>query len=381
MIEKILILLFILLLVVSCSNNKNTYTEFTTADGLKIITNSNRPNDPNFSVNPELVFSIDFRGVDGLSESGGISRYFAIDNDSNLFISNNSEFEILKYNNKGKLLKTFGGRGYGPGELGSKGKNINGLFISNDSLIVLLQRQMKFNYYNLQNCNFIKSVPVTNKFNYLKNKFKAEGFNLFMESSLTPISDDKYLRFLSYTNQNRKKWGMELAVITSDESGVKENIIFDSIKKKTKDLFSLLFFKHIYKDGKIYLAKNSQDEYEINIYDGFGKKLRVINKHYRKIRYPLMNRVLGLKYAQSIYKLQVDKYGRIWVQSSETMMSKKEAGNIFQIFDQNGIYLNTIELNIDVKCNFICFKKDKMIITGTSKSENEKNDKLFVFNY
>ena len=366
MIEKILILLFILLLVVSCSNNKNTYTEFTTADGLKIITNSNRPNDPNFSVNPELVFSIDFRGVDGLSESGGISRYFAIDNDSNLFISNNSEFEILKYNNKGKLLKTFGGRGYGPGELGSKGKNINGLFISNDSLIVLLQRQMKFNYYNLQNCNFIKSVPVTNKFNYLKNKFKAEGFNLFMESSLTPISDDKYLRFLSYTNQNRKKWGMELAVITSDESGVKENIIFDSIKKKTKDLFSLLFFKHIYKDGKIYLAKNSQDEYEINIYDGFGKKLRVINKHYRKIRYPLMNRVLGLKYAQSIYKLQVDKYGRIWVQSSETMMSKKEAGNIFQIFDQNGIYLNTIELNIDVKCNFICFKKDKMIITGTS---------------
>ena len=377
MIEKILILLFILLLVVSCSNNKNTYTEFTTADGLKIITNSNRPNDPNFSVNPELVFSIDFRGVDGLSESGGISRYFAIDNDSNLFISNNSEFEILKYNNKGKLLKTFGGRGYGPGELGSKGKNINGLFISNDSLIVLLQRQMKFNYYNLQNCNFIKSVPVTNKFNYLKNKFKAEGFNLFMESSLTPISDDKYLRFLSYTNQNRKKWGMELAVITSDESGVKENIIFDSIKKKTKDLFSLLFFKHIYKDGKIYLAKNSQDEYEINIYDGFGKKLRVINKHYRKIRYPLMNRVLGLKYAQSIYKLQVDKYGRIWVQSSETMMSKKEAGNIFQIFDQNGIYLNTIELNIDVKCNFICFKKDKMIITGTSKSENEKNDKLY----
>ena len=145
-----------------------------------------------------------------------------MDKDDNIYIYNFRYNFIKKYNIQGKLLTSFGGRGFGPGEL----TGVDNLYIEDDTLKVYMGDQKKFNFYSL-NGEYIKSFNFTEMVSNLPNWFTGDDFKIY-EYTYSPMKNGKLLRFINAFNQTY--WGEELSIVSYNNSS--DKIIIKENKKK-----------------------------------------------------------------------------------------------------------------------------------------------------
>ncbi|MBN1971727.1 MAG: hypothetical protein JXR48_07540 [Candidatus Delongbacteria bacterium] len=370
--SKFILLQLFLFLIMSCQIEKAGYEIFETPDGVRVTKNKNYPNSPDFVLNKKFLFSID-QIITGGQAEGSLSRNVAVDDSNNIFYTYGGK--LYKLNDKGSLVKTFGGKGFGPGELGSESIDVNGVFIINDTLSVFLEKQHKVNLYDLDG-NFIESKRL-DFFNFTEKNF------LQFQQGITPISEQKYIRFVSFRND--KQIGTSLSIV--DNNGYKLNIISNLAAKNGKmfDDVNLMMLKYTFAHNKIYVAKNSTEFFEIEVFDLSGNLAAKVKKNYKRVPLPLFLRPEG-DGLLSIQSIEVDKYERIWIYSAEDinmdfMGNDKivENGALYQLFSPDGVYINKIDLNTDeYKIIKIFFIKDKMYVVVSDADEEAKT---LVFDY
>ena len=116
-----------------------------------------------------------------------------------------------------------------------------------------------------------------------------------------------------------------------------------------------------------------------------GRKITTIKKKYKRVKLPLLLRSEG-EGLLAIQKLEIDKYGRIWIASAEdngiNIIDNKIEDNstIYQLFSNTGIYLNKIDLGTDDYTILnVYFKKELMFVETFYKQEEKF--RTLVFNY
>jgi len=86
---------------------------------VEVIKNKNVPTDENLSFTPNFLFEIKGDNEDILDTNQTFLLPQGLDTDSkeNIFILDSRSCTLKKFDNEGKFIKSFGGRGDGPGEM------------------------------------------------------------------------------------------------------------------------------------------------------------------------------------------------------------------------------------------------------------------------
>lgn len=364
-------ILLVLMLLVSCEKENGGF-KIKIVNGVQLTTNRNHPNQEDFKITPTLSYKINFDDYIHSSESG-ISRFFTVDSNENLFTFHSKTMTVRKYDKNGKFIKEFAGRGNGPGELGDHANNVDALLIDKNLLKIYMPYQKQILTYDL-NGNFINS-----QFQNLI-KYNTDRYNL-VSNSIIPVDSHKIIQLSSLANKENHRH--ELHILNIRDGGVKFKEILSKNSKKSKDYVSFMWLKHTYREGKIYVAQNSKDVFQIDIYDTLARKIKRINKFYKKVKYPFIFRIsTGIKHCQSILDIQVDKDNRIWIASSEdNEMSKIVNNDTYQIFNNEGVYLNKLTLDLDISIQNIFFLSDKMFVYGVGENGDDQMPLIYVFDY
>jgi hypothetical protein len=134
---------------------------------------------------------------------------------------------------------------------------------------------------------------------------------------------------------------------------------------------------------KIYISKNSVNDYEIKLFDLEGNLESIIKRNYRKVQYTdkerkekdklLIMKNNGQKYfadCKDEYKTTIndifyDKYDRLWVSSSFERTDKNRYDFIVDVL-KDGIYMNQVKVELckdhDFRSyNAFVFKKCKSV--------------------
>ena len=118
---------------------------------------------------------------------------FKVDNEGNLWIADNKSYRIRKYNQKGKLILSFGRRGQGPGEF----IRIQSFVFDKKRNIIYLISSNRINIFNKKG-KFLKSFPSR----LIKSfKFLSDGSIIANEIEIT--EENKWY-FLKKLNSNFK---------------------------------------------------------------------------------------------------------------------------------------------------------------------------------
>jgi len=368
MLKKIsLILLGILLLqgiLKSQTNNQTVSKNYSIEEknGIKEITSKNKASQENLEIDLEEVFSISPLDSDN-DENGVISpSTYEVDSKENIFFYDRSGTTIVKFDSKGQFIKRFGKKGNGPGEYVTSSHHM----IVNDNIIVCDQVSRKLVFFD-NNGEFIENVSPTPNF----------------PITLASVGDDQYLGLNTYQDQRDGKayFGFSLTLVDKDYKAIKklwisETEITADLGEKVGEMVKQIPMQSI-TGSKIFLAGKSKTEYQIEVYDFNGKLIEVIKKKYRRVARTKQEikdagsggevQMVSLdesgdvasvsneeiknkyKYKDSILGLNIDKEGRIWVNTSKD--SKKfdnESFSYYDIFSKNGIFLKTIKLDKEI---------------------------------
>nr|HXK50296.1 6-bladed beta-propeller [Clostridiales bacterium] len=110
---KYLVLIAAAILTVSCGS-KRDQTEI--IDGIKVFKNGNVPADRNVNVQAEFLFDLNEDTGDTSVVIRRISS-IEVDDKDNIYILDRRKSTVFKFSPEGSLIKTFGQRGTGPGEM------------------------------------------------------------------------------------------------------------------------------------------------------------------------------------------------------------------------------------------------------------------------
>lgn len=317
------ILLIMITFFTSCSDKKDSnnsenlnYTK-EILNGITTTTNENISSQPTLKIELKKVTEIV-----GLNEESSDSTLFSeatniqMDRNGNIYIFEYRKSHIYKYSSKGELLKIFGRKGTGPGEF----SNTYSFIVTNEDSIYIPEfmesRISKFDTDgNFSEYKRFEDMSVPGELReFGKNKFiGSQGFGFrFVEGSwFNRISLEIYDRGLSITDK-----------IFEYNDKLDLNKTFNPTNIRIPLSCS---------DNEIFLSENNDDDYQINVYDEMGKKVRIIKKRYRKIKrtkeereefrnsYQFFFTVNGKRqelkadaeYKKAITSLDIDKYNRI----------------------------------------------------------------------
>ena len=343
------IFLFIALIAFSgCSKKELNYT-ITEADGIKTYHNKNIPADEKLEIKIKELFTIDSEDEKLNDSSRTINSIYTIhvDYDGNIYVLDNTRSNIKKFDKNGKFIKSIGRKGQGPGEFGFciTAEIMNEEIVCNDydaQKLVVFDKDGNFKR------NMIMDKGVPQIYEMLNNKKILSNFNFW-----EVIEDEVYTT---------------TTIILCDSIFENRNDTLRYVRMKTlrnsEEDYRFNFWGRAVKDDRIYLSRNDINEYLIDVYDLNGNLLHTISKSYIKVKYTPkeiegINKFIKdysgdpeapntkLVYKKSISDLRVDKYDRLWVDSS--LAPKKEAENeefrgySFDIF-KDGVYQNRINI-------------------------------------
>ncbi len=344
-IPVMILILVCFLSVTSCSKEKDLNYTLTEKDGIKYFSNQNRPSDPDLTIEPKLIFTID-----GDSDTGDSTRIFTstsdmdIDDDGNIYIFDNIKGSIKKFDSSGNYIKSFGKRGQGPGEF----PVAFDLVVQNG--IIYVQ-----SFTNLQ---MVKFDPDGN---YIENVPYESGGLVVGEGLRSVPGSPNILGYVNAT-ENREGvyyFGNNLVIFGPD---FKKLAVLREWNEKF-DPANVDFFKSICKytagNGKIYVAENSLSDYRINVFDYSGKRTEEIRFPYARIQnndeeenYIKKNLRLSVDgerleqkrtYKRSVNEMFVDKFGRLLVRRSFERNENNRNKFIADVF-KDGVYLNTVTI-------------------------------------
>ena len=386
--------LFLSFVFISCDDSN--YKKLFNKDGVPVVLNKNKPNSPNLTLKLKKLFEIKDIYSDNNNNRSG--QFVVMDSMNNSFIYNKKKKKIDKYDIQGNLIKTFAGSGYGPGEIDLA----DGIFNIQDTIVVWLPNQSKFNYYTTSG-SYLYSKGLDCKIPYPEEFDEGSGMAIqgrFVE----PLKKNTFFRFFSYAHQDNKdiSFYFELSKNTIENDSSKKQIIHKEMKECTFLDYLTMGIKNEFYKEKLYIAPPSYDKFEVKVYNPNGELDLIIRKSYRRASYPKMMKIaMKAGYAQgrngasleipdllAIDCLSVDENGIIWVLST---VDKYGANSdcVFQLFSQEGIFLNNVkvgELSGLEAIDKIFFRNDKMFIYAddiviTENSKSNIGKKLVVFDY
>ncbi|MDA3886772.1 MAG: 6-bladed beta-propeller [Candidatus Delongbacteria bacterium] len=305
-------------------------------------------------------------------------RSLAVDSENNLFFLDINTFKIHKYNKIGKFVKSFGGKGNGPGEFIGH-KNI-ALAIMQDTLYVSDSKAKKIIIYD-KNGKYIRNILLSRRTPFVlknlnRNKFVGLSLN-------TEKTKNEY-----FLKSNLSTYNKKFSLIKSLST---QKIKFDPYKPSIVSSDFIQYFDC--GKNQFYVSIISEDRYLLKVYDLDSKFLFNIERDYRKVKMSNKeiedlaksikiqtnnksnkNKVETL-YHKSINSIWVDKYDRVWVSHNYKQNNNEEEiyidifnnqGILISKFDFNGFRLkNKMNLN-----NLIYFEGDYLYIVDEDKNFN-----------
>jgi len=357
--KKLVSVVLSLIILAACTEKQENILNYEVRiiNGIANIINDNTPSVSVEELNINLKKVLEINGTDSVNDHFRSASYFTVDDNGNIYIFDESDLKISKFDKNGKFQFDFGGSGTGPGEF----QGVMGMGCLKDTMFVIDTPVKKF------------------------NRFSTDG--KFINSSIIPAFISLYndifckngLLWISRLSFKRSEGGVEFhKIIESRESSLKRVAVFDSSSTDypPKDLKGELLITKTAAviDSIMYIAnKGDFFDYRIEVRDPQNNLKRVIRKKYARLKvtdpekdavkekYTLLNdpdmsnediaeRINSYDYKPAIRWIYTDKNDRLWVEESRTIEDPDDTRMKFSIFE-NGVYLNSILLNFGTNSN------------------------------
>lgn len=359
--SKLFIMIFILLILISCDKNSN-YTR-KRINGIVYHTNKNKPSKQDLNIQIEKIVQID--GYKFSVDSGSF-QYQRVDLfDDKILIADLISNKVKVFDFNGDFIEEFGGKGNGPGEF----SQLFDVLSLNDTIFAS----------DLDHRNFSK---FDKKYNYVSTVKKE------LPSAIIKL-DSNYIGTnitVSMIGKEYFKYEKKVSLFTEYfEAGKELRSLVTEYGKNKKNINPELYMIHyaVDKDNKIYIANNDLKDYSIDIFDRQGNHIETITKSYRAIvrtreEYKQQEKYLktfsnfrdldyvDVKYYTSIYHCLFDHKNRLWVLTPDDEQGNQNTFK-FDIFE-NGKYLNSLSLNLDFDFifngDFLGIYGDKLVVNN-----------------
>lgn len=359
---KVIIILSISILLTNCSKKEKNYILYK-KDGISIFKNSVNPSNPNYTYSIKKLFKIvgnNDLAKDSLSNFSYI-HFLTADSSNNLYVLNYKTCEIKKFNSQGKFLKTFGKKGNGPGEFLKAWQ----MFIFRNRLYISDYDTRQYSIFNLDG-EFI-------------NRLSLDGNDLL--DFPQKVGKDKIFALVTKWSFNDNSWQFQNELNLFDKNLKKlktfkrtEKIKFIPGKTNMHNYISPFAVS----EDKIFIGKNSFNEYRIDVFSFEGEKLYEITKSYRKLTLSKnelnsfkksrknstpdsLTFQVSFKKAINTTSMFIDKFGNLIVQVPVERTIKNQFDFIVDSFN-SGIFVNRFKINripgydfynSDQRCYFI----------------------------
>jgi len=330
----------ILALTAACSKQGKWEQKIKVVDGVTIIQN---PGVPFFHEEPARTFELVEKlsiGRDGGDHNYIFYRAWDIDADShgNIYVMDNGNYRIQKFDSTGNYLLTIGRKGEGPGEF----KDLREIAIdSKDNLIVYDSGNQRVSIFNPQG-ELVKDFKIMKWISWLMVDSK-----------------DRILLATDYTNYYKKTRTVTLERFSQDGEFI--NRIFEETqpvfavtsKGAAGAVYTEPFYITIDPEDNVYVVKTKK--YKIKMYSPDGVLVREFSRQYKSVpltkeekkNYKGGSVILdGKTYAPPVpdYKNDITNIlGRpnreLWVFTSTR---EDEKGWVVDVFDSQGKYLRKL---------------------------------------
>ncbi len=339
-----MILLVLAFVVSSCSNKKETCV-VTEKDGVNYYQNKIQGSNPELKIVIEK--EIDILGISESDSSNSFSQSsdIEIDGNGNYYIFDNREQKVFKYDNSGKFLTSFCGKGQGPAEI----DGAQDIAIVGDSLFISSPAQAKIAIFDL-NGNFGEHRAII-----------IPG--LYYGQVDIGISNNSILGYIP-TIKVDKKVTIGNDIVIKDKN-YKKSVLIHSIPpdKEPSDIegAKIIFMPFAYFNNKVYYVPDFPNSYKINVKDTKGNLKSVITKFSRKIEYNPEEKehydksasfswngqqiIPDCKFKAVINKVYTDKFGHLLAWVSIDRKSGTKHNPSIDLF-KDGKFLNTINLDV-----------------------------------
>jgi len=353
-------IIMLILLVVSWSAGNRIQKSDSNAiveviDGVEYIHNTETPIYPD-----KTVTFVEDLSIGGEDEEENILLYkplwFAVDDNENIYISEQQDQVIKVFSSEGKYIKTIGAKGSGPGEF----QTITSLAFTKEGKLVVTDRTTKRTSLFDSSGKFLRSFQwYKDYFNFilLKTSSYVLGERAY---SGTRQFGFLYVKEIDFNGNELRSYGefkLPEPLIIRDSSGthytslpVAHRSIF--VGDKAKDLF--------------YHCLNNK--YIIEVYDSSGRLFRKIDRPYKPVpftkkdaevyraRYDYSGGSSAIKKAVKdmkmpkaknvVSRMHVDDESNLWVRTNEKKEEEEKILIAYDTFDSNGFYYTKIWTSI-----------------------------------
>lgn len=378
--------LIIAIAFTNCSKKSNEIKKNYTVkeiDGIKVYHNKNIPSDPSYKLEAKKLFTIegsDENCTDSLRNFSFV-RSTVVDSEGNIYILDQKLAEIKKFDKNGKFVKSFCRLGTGPGEL----QGGVALLCLNDTLYVQDVGSNKYSKFSI-NGDFIKS--------FLPNRLAGPQF-------VTPVGTEFFI------TENMEYTLTEDKVFISFDLQIR-NSKFKLVKSLRKDQCQdigpntiLHNYVHPFAVGKknIYVAKSSENEYLIDVFDFKGDLQYKIRKDFRKIQITeeelkefgtAQNLAHGVneehefkisyKKVANTMSMFEDKNGNLIIQVPLDRNEKNKNDFIVDAF-KDGVFLNRFKIDIGRGFDFYNSSHQRFFIRDRIYYQNREESSVTVYEY
>jgi len=309
-------------------------------DGVEVVLNHVDPykikGQPS-TISLEKALSIDLERAD-IAEAGlGSAGEWDADGEGNIFVVGfkNMDNFIYRFDPAGRLIRSFGRRGQGPGEL--QWPFLSG--VSQSGEIAITDYGQKFIIYD--------------RIGAILQEMKLKHWALRIDA----LGNGKYLAFRS--RRDLSTASVYVDALTLCDGEFTDLKILDRYERAADNSRQVPFFMWRVSGGRIIIANEARG-YELWIYDLEGNLVRKVRKEYRPVRVTeeIKDAILGPEYRRS--GIDQDKYfpnplpplnqffaddeGRIFVMTYEPGTNPGEY--LWDIFNPDGVFIGRVALNI-----------------------------------
>lgn len=330
--------MILLLSLISCSKNSGQTYEVSLVEGVKIVKNSSEPANSGFK--PELLKIYETSGEN--ADTTGIWKKpltFTIDENGNVYVLDLLAGNLKKYDAKGNFVKSIGNKGQGPGELYFP----NSLSIYKDTIMVCSSGSRKMVKFDLDG-------------NHLNDK----PLGATNPQLLNGLDNGNFIGLVQSFNQQKMEIAFNIELLNSNLERVKvlkeKNLPVSQMQNL--ELLDLLT-PYTGSANLVALPLNSEDKYQIDLYDANGKKIIQLNKNYRKLNLGKEERdefdkaMAALtpqgvqpkskaKFKKAVNKVLFDSKDNVWVFPSLERDSENKDKCYVDVFNKEGIFQNRV---------------------------------------
>lgn len=355
--KKILVLFIATLFFsLSCSKKPEQAYSIETIDGIEFVHNGAEPLHPDADVRFEEDLSILPE-----DEEGNIILYrpysYTVDEEGSIYIYDSQDPAVKVFNPEGRLIRTIGRKGQGPGEFQSVSRVV---CVPGKRLLTLDWDQNRISLFTNEG-SFIGS-----------HNFQNSGFEIFFAADSFFAREETKVEFGSVP----WTWKRALAVKAFDYEGL-ELFSYGKFQDSQSGFvneegsqfsFSKPFEVHSVlagdpKNARLFHCLN--DKYLIEVYNRDGRIFRKIDRPYKRLPVKDVDKINYLdgfrrrgsseKHIRLIEKnaempdlkpmatrMLVDSSGSLWVELNETKEAEGRTFWIYDIFDEDGYYVYRI---------------------------------------